>query len=68
MRNAVRDSIAELTKLAIALECHLYVMETQKIVAADVDLLLSHLAKSSAVKFAHDPKGYVERIARETGE
>ena len=64
VRNIARESIATMTQLAAKLNCQIYVMETQQIVTPDVDSFLPHLARSRAVEFARDPKGFIERLAR----
>jgi hypothetical protein len=65
VRNINRESIARVARLAAELECHLYVVETQEIVAPDVDSLVQHLAKSRAAECARDPRAFIERFARE---
>lgn len=65
VRNIDRESIASLIQLVAKLDCQIYVMETQQIVSPDVDAFLPHLVRSKAVKFARDPKGFIERLARE---
>lgn len=68
VRNIDRESIASMTQLVAKLDCQIYVTETQQIVAPDVDSFLPHLVKSTAVEFAHDPKGFIERLARENAK
>ena len=68
VRNIDRESIASMTQLAAKLDCQIYVMETQQIVIPDVDSFLPHLARSKAVEFARDPKGFIERLARENAK
>ena len=65
VRNADRDSMTKMAGLAARLDCHVYMMETHQIVTPDLDSLLPHLAKSKAAQFARDPKGFIERLARE---
>jgi hypothetical protein len=65
VRNADRESIAKMIQLIAELDCQIYVMETGQIVAPDLVSLLPHLAKSKAVEFAHNPQGFIERLARE---
>jgi hypothetical protein len=65
VRNIDRESIASLIQLVAKLDCQIYVMETQQIVSPDVDVFLPHLVRSKAVKFARDPKGFIEPLARE---
>jgi hypothetical protein len=65
VRNVDRELIAKMTQLARKLDCQLYVMETQQIVTPDVNCFLPHLMKSKAVEFACDPRGFIERLARE---
>lgn len=68
VRNIDRESIATMTQLAAKLNCQIYVMETQQIVSPDVDSFLPHLVRSKAVEFARDPKGFIERLARENAK
>ena len=65
VRNADRESLAKIVDLAARLDCQFYVMETQMIVKTNRDSLLPHLAKSRAVQFGCDPKGFIERLASE---
>jgi hypothetical protein len=66
LRNIDRESIASLIQLVAKLDCQIYVMETQQIVSPDVDAFLPHLVRSKAVEFAGDPKGFIQRLARES--
>ena len=68
VRNVDGDSIARMTQLAAELDCQIYVMENQQIVTPDVNSFLPHLAKSKAVEFARDSKGFFERLARENAK
>ncbi len=64
VRNIDHESIAKLTQLVARLDCQIYVMENQQIVAPDADSFMPHLAKSKAVEFVRDPKGFIERVAQ----
>lgn len=68
VRNMDRESIAKMTQVVAKLNCSLFVMETQQIVAPNAESFMPHLAKSSAMEFVRDPKGFIERVARENAK
>ena len=56
------DNIANFCGLASDLDSHVYVMETQEIVAPLPTLLIPHIQTSRAAKFCSDPKGFFDNL------
>ena len=56
------DSIARFCDCVSELDCHLYVMETQVVVAPQPVLLHQHILDSRAAKFCSNPRGFLEDL------
>ena len=66
VRNTDHRSLSMMIDLVEKLDCHICVMETRKIAPPTLDSLLPHIAESRAVQFARDPRGFIEKLARES--
>ena len=65
LRHADRASCEGLMLLAAGLSCHLYVPETQAVVAPELDLFLQQAGSSHAARFCRNSRGFLEELARE---
>ena len=56
------DSITRFCDCVSELDCHLYVMETQIVVAPQPVLLQPHILDSRAAKFCSNPRGFFDDL------
>jgi len=56
VRNLNHRQIKEMMTIAEALNCHIYVMETQDVVEPSYNLLLPHIENSRAARYAFEIK------------
>lgn len=62
VRNLAHEQLKEMLKLIIALDCHIYIFDSEDVIAAEYNLLLEHLRKSRAMMLVEDPKGWLASL------